>query len=110
MDALRWPRRAFRGAVDRVDPTADGRLFVFDYKTGSAWHAFDEDDPFDGATKLQLPVYALAALDVAVAAPGSPVEAYYWFVGRGDDAWVGYPVDAETTDAVRRGAARDRGR
>ena len=24
----------FRGAVDRVDRAADGRLFVFDYKTG----------------------------------------------------------------------------
>ena len=34
----------FRGAVDRVDATDDGRLFVFDYKTSKPY-GFDDDDP-----------------------------------------------------------------
>ena len=35
----------FRGAIDRVDAAGDGRLFVFDYKTGRPYAAFDENDP-----------------------------------------------------------------
>ena len=35
----------FRGAIDRVDAAGDGRLFVFDYKTGRPYTAFDENDP-----------------------------------------------------------------
>src|SRR5262249_38378875 len=83
----------FRGAVDRVDASADGHLIVIDYKTGSAWRAFDEDDPLLGGTKLQLPVYALAARDAVGASADAPVEALYWFVGRGEDKRVGYVVD-----------------
>ena len=48
----------FRGAVDRVDAADDGRLFVFDYKTSKPY-GFDADDPLEGGTRLQLPVYAL---------------------------------------------------
>jgi RecB family exonuclease len=83
----------FRGAVDRVDAFADGRLMVIDYKTGRAWSAFDEDDPLLRGTKLQLPVYALAARAAADASADAPVEALYWFVGRGEDKRVGYVVD-----------------
>jgi RecB family exonuclease len=87
----------FRGAIDRVDAAADGRLFVFDYKTSKPY-GFDEEDPLEGGTRLQLPVYALAARELAGAPPDTPVEAYYWFVGRGEDAWGGYPVDAATSE------------
>ena len=59
---------------------------------------------------MQLPVYALAARELAGAAPDTPVEAYYWFVGRGEDAWGGYPVDADDGGAVRRDTAGDRRR
>jgi RecB family exonuclease len=89
----------FQGAVDRVDRGVDGRLFVFDYKTGKPAPAFDPEDPLVGASKLQLPVYALAARSLAGAGAETPVEAYYWFVGRGEDKWIGYPVDAAIEEA-----------
>jgi RecB family exonuclease len=87
----------FRGVVDRVDAADDGGLFVFDYKTGKAYD-FDDDDPLDGGTRLQLPVYALAARELACAPADAPVAAYYWFVGRGENAWGGYAVDDSTVE------------
>lgn len=54
---------AFRGIVDRLDIAEDGSLHVIDYKTGRAddYVSLSEDSPEARGTKLQLPVYALAA-------------------------------------------------
>ncbi len=68
-----------RGFVDRIDRTPDGeRAWVIDYKTGSAreFEGLGPDDPFLGGTKLQLPVYVLAAADAR------EVQALYWFISR----------------------------
>ena len=52
-----------RGSADQVDRRLDGTLIVTDIKTGSrsAFDKITDDDPFVEGTKLQLPVYALAA-------------------------------------------------
>jgi len=70
----------FRGSVDRVDRTDDGALVVTDYKTGGtgAYTGLNEAEPTVGGTRLQLPVYALAAR-AAVDAPDADVLAEYWF-------------------------------
>lgn len=84
-----------RGKADRVDRLADGRLVVIDYKTGSERHYkdLDHDDPVTAGQHLQLPVYAYAARG-AFGDDDSPVDAYYWFVGRGNNQRIGYAVDA----------------
>jgi hypothetical protein len=89
----------FRGAADRVDRARDGRLVVIDYKTGrpDGYRGLGPDDPLHGGARLQLPLYAYAAREV-FGAPGDVVEAHYWFVGRGEDEWIGYVVD-EAVDA-----------
>lgn len=83
------------GAADRVDRRADGTLVVFDYKTGSpaGFEGLSADDPVAAGDRLQLPVYALAARAGYGGGADVPVEAYYWFVGRGENRLVGYPVD-----------------
>jgi ATP-dependent helicase/nuclease subunit B len=70
---------AFRGRIDRVDRAPDGsRLVVLDYKTGSTWgHDRLHIDPVRRGTRLQLPIYALAAREHH---GDASVEAYYWFV------------------------------
>lgn len=68
----------FRGRMDRVDAGPGGALAVIDYKTGRPT-APDPDDPLAGGTRLQLPVYALAAKQRYN--PSGPVTAGYWFVG-----------------------------
>jgi RecB family exonuclease len=89
-----------RGKADRVDRRADGNLVVIDYKTGSQrkYKAISQEDPVTAGLHLQLPVYAYAAR-AAYGGPATKVEAYYWFVGRGRNAKVGYEVD-EAVDAV----------
>lgn len=77
------PRGAvlMRGSADRVDQRVDGTLIVTDIKTGSS-RTFDkisEGDPFVEGTKLQLPVYALAAR-AQFGDAATPVRAAYWFV------------------------------
>jgi RecB family exonuclease len=71
----------FRGVVDRIDRTEGGGLLVIDYKTGRSdpYRNLGESEPTLGGTRLQLPVYALAAREVA-AAPDAPAAAEYWFV------------------------------
>jgi RecB family exonuclease len=67
------------GIVDRIDLTPDGKqAYVIDYKTGSPreYEKADAADPFTGGTKLQLPVYTLAA------AGAERVLALYWFISR----------------------------
>ncbi|GAC1314377.1 MAG: hypothetical protein NVSMB12_07530 [Acidimicrobiales bacterium] len=71
----------FRGKADRVDRAEDGTLHIVDYKTGSM-HGEDkltQDDPTLGGTRLQLPIYGLAAR-LHAAEPDAPVIAEYWFV------------------------------
>lgn len=69
------------GHVDRLDRSPDGRrAWVIDYKTGSAGdYETAAEDPFAGGTRLQLPVYVLAA------AGAEEVQALYWFVSRRAD-------------------------
>jgi ATP-dependent helicase/nuclease subunit B len=72
---------ALKGSIDRVDRLGDGRLHVIDYKTGSSqpYERLSEDDPVVGGTKLQLPVYALAAQKLL---DGAGAVGTYWFVTR----------------------------
>jgi hypothetical protein len=70
-----------RGSADRVDTAVDGTIHVIDYKTGKANGTKDisEIDPDQRGTKLQLPVYALAAR-AALGRSDAPVSASYWFI------------------------------
>lgn len=68
----------FRGRADRVDRTESGGVIVIDYKTGSArdFKALDHGDPVQRGTKLQLPLYGLAArADAALVHGGTVGEA-----------------------------------
>jgi ATP-dependent helicase/nuclease subunit B len=69
------------GSADRVDQTRDGVLLVTDIKTGSArsFTGIGQADPVAGGTKLQLPVYALAARQTY---NREQAEAMYWFARR----------------------------
>ena len=60
-------------------------------------------------THLQLPVYAYAAR-AAYGTPDTEVEAYYWFVGRGNNRRIGYDVDAAVDDVFATDGAHDRRR
>jgi ATP-dependent helicase/DNAse subunit B len=68
-----------RGSADKVDQARDGTLFVTDIKTGgnSKFAGLNDDDPVVAGTKLQLPVYAVAARQLL---GGDRVEAAYWFI------------------------------
>ena len=71
----------FRGKADRIDRADDGTLHIVDYKTGAV-HGEDklsEEDPVLGGTRLQLPIYGLAAR-LHAADPDAAVYAEYWFV------------------------------
>ena len=91
------PTVSFRGSADRVERSASGQLIVIDYKTGKTrdFSGLDKetDDPVKLGTKLQLPVYALAARQIH-GQPGDPVHAAYWFISNtGNFRWIGYDVD-----------------
>ena len=81
----------FRGRIDRTDRAADGRVVVYDYKTGKSepYKGVISDDPFAHGRHLQLPVYALA-LGAGVA----HVHAYYWFLEDLNQPLKGYAVDS----------------
>jgi ATP-dependent helicase/nuclease subunit B len=85
----------FRGRADRLDLGADGTLHVVDYKTGKlsdSYKAITAEDPVGAGTKLQLPIYGLAAR-AHQRAPAAPVRAEYWFVTRrGEFKRKGYDV------------------
>jgi RecB family exonuclease len=75
----------FRGLIDRVDISADGRAaLVMDYKTGSPNpYKGLENDPIDHGKRLQLGIYSLAAQRMAPQA--TEVKAAYWLAsGRGE--------------------------
>lgn len=88
--ALRSGRRVrFKGYIDRVDASADRRrLAVVDYKTGNPdWHrnvrygGDGDGDLTASGTKLQLPIYALAARQaVAGGDRAVTVDTHYWSV------------------------------
>jgi len=75
-----------RGSADKVDEARDGTLVVIDLKTGST-KRFEpiKKDPIVAGTKLQLPVYAQAALQIL---GGTSAEAAYWFVRQGKRGWI----------------------
>jgi RecB family exonuclease len=93
-------RVVLRGKADRVDRLDDGRLVVIDYKTGSeeSYRKLDHEAPLAEGRHLQLPVYAYAARRTFGGA-GSPVEAWYWFLGRVPNRRIGYVVDAPVDEA-----------
>lgn len=73
-------RVAFRGKIDRIDRDAEGALRVYDYKRSQEKYYRQVDtDVVDRGTRLQLPVYALAAQQEFGDAE-TPVEAHFWFV------------------------------
>jgi CRISPR/Cas system-associated exonuclease Cas4 (RecB family) len=98
--------RRFRGAADRLDATPDGSIaVVIDYKTGRSkqYDALKPGrdgtvaDPVVAGTRLQLPVYALAA---AARYPEATVKAAYWFVTDDAERYCRVPVELdERTDA-----------
>jgi RecB family exonuclease len=70
---------AFQGSIDRVDRTSSGQRMVSDYKTGRQGRLSDlTRDPVAGGRFLQLPLYAMAALD-RFGGP-RPVHARYWLL------------------------------
>jgi ATP-dependent helicase/nuclease subunit B len=95
----------FRGSADRVD-TAGDTVVVVDYKTGSArrFKTLSESNPTANGSKLQLPVYALAAR-AALGRPDAPVAAEYWFLRGSDRGRIQVPltegVFASFAEAVR---------
>ena len=92
----------FRGAADRVDLGDDGTIRVADYKTGKAddFRRLGPDNPDERGTKLQLPVYGLAARQF-VGQAEAPVEAHYWFVSdREGFKRIGYAVDDQVLARV----------
>ena len=92
----------FRGKADRVDIGMDGTIYVADYKTGSSRNFKDlsPEDPTVRGTKLQLPVYGVAA-QLHQVAPDAPVVAEFWFVTeKGGFGRKGIAVTPDVLDAV----------
>ncbi|WP_419849783.1 PD-(D/E)XK nuclease family protein [Candidatus Poriferisocius sp.] len=97
----------FTGQADRVDRIHNQGLLVTDYKTGRAnqYRRLDESrdhrddwDPVQRGTRLQLPVYGLAAR-AHNGQPGTPVKAQYWFVtDTGGFQTCGYSLDERVLD------------
>ncbi|MCE5257498.1 MAG: exodeoxyribonuclease V subunit gamma [Chloroflexi bacterium] len=71
----------FHGFIDRIDRSADGKVRIIDYKTGSSHLA--NTDLLSGR-RLQLPLYALAARDAL--GYGEPSEGFYWKIQEGASA------------------------
>ncbi len=71
-----------RGSADKVDRARGGRVLVTDIKSGKKdKFRVIKDDPVAAGTKLQLPVYALAARREF---GGEDMQAQYWFVRKPD--------------------------
>jgi ATP-dependent helicase/nuclease subunit B len=83
---------------------AAGRLRVIDYKTGKSqdYRGLTPDDPDQRGTRLQLPVYGLAARAL-LGDDQAPVAAEYWFLSEtGPLEEIGYEV---TPDVLSRAGA-----
>jgi RecB family exonuclease len=105
---------AFTGQIDRVDELPDGTLVVTDHKTGSprGQEKLSADDPTLGATRFQLPVYAIAA-QALLGRPAAPVRAEYTFfrpdfrrvsLAFDDDVWKRVGQDlAHIVDGIEAG-------
>ncbi|MDE0116527.1 MAG: PD-(D/E)XK nuclease family protein [bacterium] len=96
----------FRGQIDRVDQ-GEGGLLVTDYKIGKSdpYKDLDEGsknwDPVQRGTRLQLPVYGLAAR-AGLANSGVPVRGQYWFVtGEQEFKTCGYTLDETALSRFR---------
>lgn len=91
---------AFRGRIDRVDRAADGSVVVYDYKSGKPdKYRAVLTDPVAQGTRLQLPLYGLAA---AAACDAPTAHASYWFVERaGRQPFIGYPLDDDRLARAR---------
>ena len=110
-------RLRFRGSADRVDIGDDGTIHVVDYKTGKSddFRRLGPDNPDERGTKLQLPVYGMAARQF-VGRDDAPVQAHYWFISEREGfRRIGYAVDdqvlarvgttlATIVDGIERGA------
>ncbi len=100
----------FRGVIDRIDVHDDGRrAAVYDYKTSNPEsYKKLKDDPVLRGTRLQLPVYALAARAILTqpaeaAPPGQApetVSAAYWFVMNAGDWLIPAPQEFNEANAV----------
>ncbi len=91
---------AVAGFVDRIDQRPNGDLIVMDHKSGKAtkFANIDADDPTEGRTRFQLPIYAAAALARHGERPDDShtmVLAEYDFFGPGDYARYGYTFDRD---------------
>ena len=100
IDLARGRRLTFKGFADRVDLADDGRAVVVDYKTGSArpYEDLAEQNPVSRGTKLQLPIYGLAARSRFGEVP---VRSQYWFISeRGGFRTVGYDLSGEVLNRL----------
>jgi RecB family exonuclease len=91
---------AFRGRIDRVDRSPDGRrVLIYDYKTGVPSDLDDITvDPVMRGRRLQLAIYATA---LARAFPDAEVGAYYWFTREaGAAAFTGFVLDDVVADRL----------
>jgi hypothetical protein len=93
----------FRGSADRVDRMPDGSIRVTDYKTGrgNGYGGITDADVTDRGSKLQLPLYGLAAR-ARFGATDTPVESRYLFVSEiRNQVEVAVPLDGTTLDRLR---------
>jgi len=90
----------FRGAIDRIDRQEDGNLVVLDVKSGKPdlYRSIGDDSPFPGGTRLQLPIYGLAA---SAAGTDSTSAVAFTFVGgnRSGDQRIGYELSPKVLEA-----------
>ena len=99
IDAVGPGGQRFMGYVDRIDRSHAGQVWVVDYKTGRPAE-IDGADPLGGGTRLQLPVYLLAA-EGAVEAT-----AVYWYItARGGFQQARYTASAVATEVFARTVA-----
>lgn len=93
----------FRGSIDRVDRTPNGGLQVTDYKTGKStrYTAIKQDVPHHNGTRLQLPIYALAAAQ-AFGDGGDTIRTRYLFVSdrAASVREIGLDIDDDVLDAA----------
>jgi hypothetical protein len=91
-----------RGRADRIDLADDGTIHVVDYKTGKPdnYKGLTEEHPIASGTRLQLPIYGLAARQHI--GTDAPVRAEYWFAtARGKYERVGYAVTDDVLATTR---------